>query len=239
MLIAVANLRWSARCRHRGVREGACRRHGSRQSGPGTGSHPRPARSHRHDEARSTRRSATAGFLRYIVEEALAGRADRIKAYNIATAVFGRDEEFDPQSDPIVRVEAGRLRRALERYYLTAGQDDPVRISDSEGLLHTRVRRAEPLGAGSRDRRASGGGAPGTRRGGAGRARRGRCGRHLRRRAGRACRWPGLPPTGCSRHAPFAAKADAVARNGPAIFVLPFEGLDGRHRRRGRTWRAG
>ena len=60
-------------------------------------------------------------FLQYAVEETLEGRADRIKAYNIATTVFGRDERFDPQSDSIVRIEAGRLRRSLERYYLTAG----------------------------------------------------------------------------------------------------------------------
>ena len=54
-------------------------------------------------------------FLAYVVEEALAGRADRIKAYTIATAVFGRDEGFDPQLNSIVRIEAGRLRRWLER----------------------------------------------------------------------------------------------------------------------------
>lgn len=67
-------------------------------------------------------------FLRFIVEETLAGRADRIKAYTIATSALGRDEAFDPQSDPIVRIEASRLRRSLERYYLLAGQDDPIRI---------------------------------------------------------------------------------------------------------------
>jgi TolB-like protein/Tfp pilus assembly protein PilF len=67
-------------------------------------------------------------FLRFIVEETLAGRGDRIKAYAIGTSVLGRDEAFDPQADPIVRIEASRLRRSLERYYLIAGQDDPIRI---------------------------------------------------------------------------------------------------------------
>jgi TolB-like protein len=67
-------------------------------------------------------------FLNYIVEEALAGRADRIKAYTIATSVFGRNESFDPQVDSIVRIEAGRLRRALERYYLTGGHDDQLQV---------------------------------------------------------------------------------------------------------------
>jgi adenylate cyclase len=55
-------------------------------------------------------------------------RADRIKAYTIATSVLGRAESFDAQSDPIVRIEASRLRRSLERYYLMARQDDPIRI---------------------------------------------------------------------------------------------------------------
>lgn len=72
-------------------------------------------------------------FLRYIVEETLAGRADRIKAYSIATVVFGRGTGFDPQLDSIVRIEAGRLRRSLERYYLTAGANDRLRITIPKG----------------------------------------------------------------------------------------------------------
>jgi len=52
-------------------------------------------------------------LLQYVVEEPLAGRANRIKAYSIATIAFGRDPSFDPQSDPIVRIEAGHVRRAL------------------------------------------------------------------------------------------------------------------------------
>jgi adenylate cyclase len=72
-------------------------------------------------------------FLEYIVEETLEGRADRIKAYNIATTVFGRDASFDPQADSIVRIEAGRLRRSLERYYLTAGGMDPIQITIPPG----------------------------------------------------------------------------------------------------------
>jgi TolB-like protein/tetratricopeptide (TPR) repeat protein len=72
-------------------------------------------------------------FLGYVVEEALAGRADRIKAYTIATAVFGRQADFDPQLDSIVRIEAGRLRRALERFYLMAGPGAGTRISIPRG----------------------------------------------------------------------------------------------------------
>jgi TolB-like protein/Tfp pilus assembly protein PilF len=72
-------------------------------------------------------------FLSYVVEEALAGRADRIKAYAIAIEVFRRDATFDAHSDPIVRIEAGHLRRALDRYYLTAGVSDDVVISIPKG----------------------------------------------------------------------------------------------------------
>ena len=72
-------------------------------------------------------------FLSYVVEETLAGRPERIKAYSIATSVFGRDERFDPQVDSIVRIEAGRLRRSLERYYLTSGGNDSIRITIPRG----------------------------------------------------------------------------------------------------------
>lgn len=72
-------------------------------------------------------------FLTYIVQESLAGRADRIKAYSIATEVFGRDSSFDAQSDPVVRIEAGRIRRSLERYYLLDGQDGTLVITIPKG----------------------------------------------------------------------------------------------------------
>ncbi len=72
-------------------------------------------------------------FLRFVVEHRLAGRADSLKAYTIALEVFGRDSTFDPQTDPVVRMEASKLRRRLERYYLGAGRADPVRIDVPKG----------------------------------------------------------------------------------------------------------
>lgn len=72
-------------------------------------------------------------FLTFVVEETLAGRANRIKAYTIATAVFGRADSFDPQQDSIVRIEAGRLRRAIEHHYLTDGADRRMRILIPKG----------------------------------------------------------------------------------------------------------
>lgn len=68
-------------------------------------------------------------FLSYVVEQALAGRAAELKGYTIAVEAFGRPAEFDPQSDPIVRVEAGRLRKALNLYFAADGVHDPVRIA--------------------------------------------------------------------------------------------------------------
>ncbi|WP_139167782.1 tetratricopeptide repeat protein [Bauldia litoralis] len=72
-------------------------------------------------------------FLKYVVEETLEGRSDRIKAFTVAVEVFGRDDTFDAQNDPVVRIEAGRLRRALEHYYLLEGKDDCVVIEIPKG----------------------------------------------------------------------------------------------------------
>src|SRR5262245_52262894 len=72
-------------------------------------------------------------FVRYIVEETLAGRGDDLSQTSIATRVFGRREDFDATVDPIVRIQAGRLRRSLERYYLLSGRADGLRIALPRG----------------------------------------------------------------------------------------------------------
>ena len=69
-----------------------------------------------------------ANFLRYIVNAKLAGNAAGIKAYAVAVDVFGRPPTFDPQADPIVRVQARRLRAALDAYYLDSDTTRRVRI---------------------------------------------------------------------------------------------------------------
>ena len=84
-------------------------------------------------------------FLRFVVEEALAGRADRLKAYTIALEVLGRDGSFDPQTDPVVRMEAGKLRRRLERYYLGVGRGDALRVEIPKGgYAPTFAKRRDP-----------------------------------------------------------------------------------------------
>jgi hypothetical protein len=69
-------------------------------------------------------------FLRFVVEAVLHGKAERIKAYTIGVEVLRRDVKFDPQLDPIVRVEATRLRRTIERYY-----SGPARATRSSSIF--------------------------------------------------------------------------------------------------------
>jgi tetratricopeptide (TPR) repeat protein len=72
-------------------------------------------------------------ILRFVVQATLDGRQDAIKGYTIAVEALGRDPSFDPQADPIVRVEATRLRRSLERYYAGAGANDDIEIMVPRG----------------------------------------------------------------------------------------------------------
>jgi adenylate cyclase len=72
-------------------------------------------------------------FLEFVVTETVAGRGQEIKGYTVATQVFGRREDFNQAIDPIVSIQANKLRRALERYYLVAGPNDPVRIDIPKG----------------------------------------------------------------------------------------------------------
>jgi tetratricopeptide (TPR) repeat protein len=67
-------------------------------------------------------------FLTFLVDETLAGRAAQLKAYTIATGAFGLPENFDPQSNSIVRVEAKRLRAALDAAYASFTPQPPVII---------------------------------------------------------------------------------------------------------------
>jgi TolB-like protein len=83
-----------------------------------------------HHFEQATRASA---FLRFVVEQTLAGHGARLKGYAVAIEVFGRPVDFDAQADPLVRVEAGRLRRRLAAYYATEGRNDPIRLSLPRG----------------------------------------------------------------------------------------------------------
>jgi hypothetical protein len=82
-------------------------------------------------------------FLRFVVESALGGKTERIKSYTIGVEALGRGERFDPQADPIVRVEAARMRKALASCYAGDGAGLPVIIEIPLGGYVPAFRRRE------------------------------------------------------------------------------------------------
>ncbi|MEQ9585005.1 MAG: hypothetical protein RJP98_07385 [Phycisphaerales bacterium] len=79
-------------------------------------------------------------FLRFVVEETLAGRGEMLKAYTIGVSVYRKDAGFDPSTDPIVRVDARRLRRKLQAHYADAGAGDKLRIDVPKGQYAPRFK---------------------------------------------------------------------------------------------------
>lgn len=82
-------------------------------------------------------------FLRLTVEAKLNGEEDRIKEYVLGREVFDRNGEYDPRLDPIVRVEARRLRSKLEQYYGDSGQGDLLRFEFPKGSYIPLIRSRE------------------------------------------------------------------------------------------------
>ncbi|HEV2729766.1 MAG TPA: helix-turn-helix domain-containing protein [Terriglobales bacterium] len=72
-------------------------------------------------------------LLRYLADHALHHPGVPLKEYQIATEVFGRPADFDPQSDSTIRVQAGRLRMKLAEYYGSDGADDPIIVEMPKG----------------------------------------------------------------------------------------------------------
>jgi hypothetical protein len=70
-------------------------------------------------------------FLRFTVDQAV--RGEHLKEHLVGVHVFDRDPLYDPRVDPIVRVEAGRLRSKLREYYETHGRDDPILVDFPKG----------------------------------------------------------------------------------------------------------
>jgi hypothetical protein len=84
-------------------------------------------------------------LLRYLGKQAVEHGGEPLKEYQIATEVFGRPPDFDPQLDSTVRVQAGRLRTKLTEYYSAEGSEDPVIIELPKGSYHLELRqRAAP-----------------------------------------------------------------------------------------------
>jgi len=80
-------------------------------------------------------------FLRFAVQSAAHGQTAQLKEYAVALAVFDKRDSFDPRYDPIVRVEAGRLRARLKHYYETEGLQDSVLIGLPKGSYVPRFAR--------------------------------------------------------------------------------------------------
>src|SRR5512147_1693462 len=80
-------------------------------------------------------------LLRFLVEETLAGRGERLKEYVIGVEVFGRPPSYDPRIDSLVRVEARRLRATLASYYREDGRTDQVIIELEKGSYRPMFRR--------------------------------------------------------------------------------------------------
>jgi len=120
------------------------------------------------------------------VETTLAGHGNKFKAYTVAMEALGCGTDFDRQTDPIVRVEAVRLRRALARYYSGAGCSDPLGDRGAARQLCSSIppqRQLRPAGAAC--------------------PRRGACG-SLESRTGGICRIRHLSPGACQLDQPFS-----------------------------------
>ena len=72
-------------------------------------------------------------FLSFVVDETISGRSDRLKEFVVGVEVFGKDTSFDPRNDPIVRVQARRLRAQLARYYREEGLEEELVIEMPKG----------------------------------------------------------------------------------------------------------
>jgi adenylate cyclase len=83
-------------------------------------------------------------FLRFVVEQSLAGNGERLKEYVIGVEVFDRDGAYDPRVDAIVRVEAARLRSKLTEYYAGEGRGDALVLSLPKGGYAPVIKASKP-----------------------------------------------------------------------------------------------
>ena len=74
-----------------------------------------------------------ARVVEFTVSQTLDGHGDQLKEFVIGVEVFDRKQDYDPRLDPIVRVEARRLRMKLRKYYETEGLTDRLTIEYPKG----------------------------------------------------------------------------------------------------------
>ena len=86
-------------------------------------------------------------LLRYLAKHAVDHPGTPIKEFQIATEVFGRSPDFDPQLDSMVRVQAGRLRSKLTEYYSADGLEDSIVVELPKGTYVLSFHHRSPSGA--------------------------------------------------------------------------------------------
>jgi hypothetical protein len=95
-------------------------------------------------------------LLHYLGEHALSHPGEHLKEYQIATEIFGRPADFNPQSDSTVRVQVGRLRGKLAEYYSADGANDPILVDLPKGSyaisFHHREKSSRAADSPDRDR---------------------------------------------------------------------------------------
>jgi hypothetical protein len=94
-------------------------------------------------------------LLQYLAKQSIDHPNAPLKEYQIATEVYGRHADFDPQSDSTIRVQAGRLRLKLAEYYASEGAADPILVKIPKGSYHlifeTRVIEPQPQPVSARE----------------------------------------------------------------------------------------
>jgi hypothetical protein len=79
------------------------------------------------------RNERLSAFLRFIVNQKLQGRDHELKETVIGVEVFGRKPDYEPRTDPVVRMEAAKLRSRIAEYYASTGVRDSIRIEIPKG----------------------------------------------------------------------------------------------------------
>ncbi|MBB4185606.1 hypothetical protein [Sinorhizobium terangae] len=100
-------------------------------------------------DSRSFRRSERLrAFLAYVVEKEMIGEGAQLKGYSIGVDVFGRDQSFNADGDPLVRVHAGKLRKQLKAFYDTEGASEKWQITIPKGTYVPEYHRVQVGDAG-------------------------------------------------------------------------------------------
>jgi len=94
-------------------------------------------------------------FLEFVCEQTLLGNGEKLNEYLIGVEVYGRGSDFNPQEDPIVRVQAHEMRRSLKSYYEEEGKASPLRIDLPLGHYVPLFHRAATEGALDQDAQAA------------------------------------------------------------------------------------